>query len=59
MRLLFSNYLLLAKVGWLTAGEEEVAVVAVEGELAELHRLADHRDVRPDKKYLDIFKNIS
>ena len=55
MRLLFSNYLVLAKVGWLTAGKEEVAVVAVEGELAELHRLADHRDVSPDKKYLNIF----
>ena len=58
MRLLFSNYLVLAKVGWLTAGEEEVAVVAVEGELAELHRLAHNRDVRPDKKYLDNLKNI-
>ena len=41
-----------------TACQEEVAVVAVQWKLAELHRLADHRDVRPDKKYLDNLKNI-
>ena len=30
----------------LTAGEKKVAVVAVQRELAELHGLADHGDIR-------------
>ena len=32
----------------LTAGEYEVALVLVQGELAELHGLAHHRDVAPE-----------
>ena len=31
----------------LTAGEHEVAFVLIEGELAELHGLANHSDVAP------------
>ena len=32
----------------LTAGEHEVAFVLIEGELAELHGLANHSDVAPE-----------
>ena len=35
-----------------TARQQEVAVVAVKGELTELHRLADHSDIRSKTKVL-------
>ena len=47
----------------LTAGEDEVALVVVQGVEAKLHRLAHNRDVAPDNKsilcsLLDIFESI-
>ena len=44
----------------LTACEEEIAVVAVQRELPELHRFADNSDVRPGENRREIlFKSLS
>ena len=44
----------------LTASEEEIAVVAVQRELPELHRFADNSDVRPGENRREIlFKSLS